>query len=55
MARDRLVSPLSSWPYVITLDWDSGSDGYRAQRITDVIQSKPKVRVSRLDFVSLAY
>lgn len=36
---------IRSWPFYITADWDSDSDGYRAQRILDVLTSKDKVRV----------
>jgi penicillin G amidase len=38
-ANNRIVP--SQYPYLITGDWDAGSDGYRAERITDMICSPP--------------
>jgi len=36
-ANNRVTTP--SYNYTIALDWDEGSDGYRAQRIVDMIRA----------------
>jgi hypothetical protein len=40
-ANNRVTMP--GFNYSIARDWDSGSDGYRAKRITQMILNKPKV------------
>ena len=48
-ANNRIVPP--GFPHFITGDWDSGSNGYRAKRITDLVcqGSAGNARLSPLD------
>jgi len=57
-ANNRVTPP--SYKYNLTVDWDSGSDGYRAKRISQLIQESPlpltpddMVRI-QTDYTSLA-
>lgn len=50
--------PPREWPYFLTADWDGGSDGYRAERITNMIagetaHSVDSVARAQTDYVSL--
>lgn len=56
-ANNRVTPP--SYKYNLTVDWDSGSDGYRAKRITQMIQETPLLTpddMARIqtDYTSLA-
>lgn len=54
-ANNRVTMPAPAYNYTITRDWDSGSDGYRAKRITQMILSKTKCSFSDVQTIQNDY